>query len=120
MTDKGTFNLYRFKNEKCLEEYGSVEKMDDTGVILNVNVEPFIQDIDDDVLDDRLENCALNRNEDYECLFKELVGDEYIERPKFRTIMTYPVDYSEFIDSPYTNKKKIPTAFNLEFQLPRA
>jgi hypothetical protein len=34
--------------------------------------------------------------------------------------MTYPVDYSEFIDSPYTNKKKIPTAFNLEFQLPRA
>jgi hypothetical protein len=84
--------------KKCLEEYGSVEKMDDTGVILNVNVEPFIQDIDDDVLDDRLENCALNRNEDYECLFKELVGDEYIERPKFRIndYWTPDVDYNEF------------------------
>ena len=84
--------------KKCLEEYGSVEKMDDTGVILNVNVEPFIQDIDDDVLDDRLENCALNRNEDYECLFKELVGDEYIERPKFRIndYWTPDVDNNEF------------------------
>jgi hypothetical protein len=84
--------------KKCLEEYGSVEKMDDTGVILNVNVEPFIQDIDDEVLDDRLENCVSNRNEEYECLFKELVGDEYIERPKFRIndYWTPDVDYNEF------------------------
>ena len=69
----------------CLVEYGSIEKMDDTGVILNIDVAPFIRYIDEDVLDDRLENCALNRNDDYRCLFIELVGDEYIDKPKFRT-----------------------------------
>ena len=66
--------------------------------MLNINVEPFIQDIDDDVLDDRLENCALHRIEEYECLFKELIGDEYIERPKFRIndYWTPDVDNNEF------------------------
>ena len=65
----------------CLVEYGSIEKMDDTGVILNIDVAPFIRYIDEDVLDDRLENC----NDDYRCLFIELVGDEYIDKPRFRT-----------------------------------
>jgi hypothetical protein len=95
----------------CLVEYGSIEKMDDTGVILNINVEPFIRYIDDDVLDDRLENCALSRNEEYECLFKELVGDEYIDKPKFRTNdYWYPdIDYNGFneLASEYLNDVRL-------------
>jgi hypothetical protein len=91
----------------CLVEYGSIEKMDDTGVILNIDVAPFIRYIDEDVLDDRLENCALIRNKEYECLFKELVGDEYIDKPKFRTNdYWYPdVDYNGFneLASEYLN-----------------
>ena len=87
----------------CLVEYGSIEKMDDTGVILNIDVKPFIEYIDDDVLDDRLEHC----NDDYRCLFIELVGDEYIEKPKFRTNdYWYPdVDYNNFneVASEYLN-----------------
>ena len=87
----------------CLVEYGSIEKMDDTGVILNIDVKPFIEYIDDDVLDDRLEHC----NDDYRCLFIELVGDEYIEKPKFRTNdYWYPdVDYNGFneLASEYLN-----------------
>jgi hypothetical protein len=87
----------------CLVEYGSIEKMDDTGVILNIDVKPFIEYIDDGVLDDRLEHC----NDDYRCLFIELVGDEYIEKPKFRTNdYWYPdVDYNGFneLASEYLN-----------------
>jgi hypothetical protein len=97
--------------KKCLEEYGGIEKMDDTGVILNINVEPFIRYIDDDVLDDRLENCAHSRNEGYECLFKELVGDEYIDKPKFRTNdYWYPdIDYNGFneLASEYLNDVRL-------------
>jgi hypothetical protein len=91
----------------CLVEYGSIEKMDDTGVILNINVKPFIEYIDDDVLDDRLEHC----NDDYRCLFIELVGDEYIEKPKFRTNdYWYPdVDYNNFneVASEYLNDVRL-------------
>ena len=91
----------------CLVEYGSIEKMDDTGVILNIDVKPFIEYIDDDVLDDRLEHC----NDDYRCLFIELVGDEYIEKPKFRTNdYWYPdVDYNNFneVASEYLNDVRL-------------
>jgi len=95
----------------CLVEYGSIEKMDDTGVILNIDVAPFIRYIDEDVLDDRLENCALNRNDDYRCLFIELVGDEYIDKPKFRTNdYWYPdIDYNGFneLASEYLNDVRL-------------
>jgi hypothetical protein len=95
----------------CLVEYGSIEKMDDTGVILNIDVAPFIRYIDEDVLDDRLENCALIRNKEYECLFKELVGDEYIDKPKFRTNdYWYPdIDYNGFneLASEYLNDVRL-------------
>jgi hypothetical protein len=91
----------------CLVEYGSIEKMDDTGVILNINVKPFIEYVDEDVLDDRLEHC----NDDYRCLFKELVGDEYIDKPKFRTNdYWYPdVDYNNFneVASEYLNDVRL-------------
>jgi hypothetical protein len=91
----------------CLVEYGSIEKMDDTGVILNIDVAPFIRYIDEDVLDDRLEHC----NDDYRCLFIELVGDEYIEKPKFRTNdYWYPdVDYNNFneVASEYLNDVRL-------------
>ena len=52
---------------------------------------------------------------------KQLVLDleEGLQRPKYSTILTYPVEYSEFIDSPYTNRQKVPAAFNLELQIPR-
>lgn len=36
-----------------------------------------------------------------------------VQQPKYSTIYTYPVDYSEFIDGPYAAKKKVPSAFNI-------
>lgn len=45
--------------------------------------------------------------------------EEGVQRPKYTSIYTYPIDYSEFIDSPYTSRRKIPTVFNIEFAIPR-
>lgn len=45
---------------------------------------------------------------------------EGVQRPKYSTIFTYPIDYSEFMDNPaINNRKKIPSVFNIEFSIPR-
>ena len=40
----------------CLVEYGSIEKMDDTGVILNINVKPFIEYVDEVYFENHYDN----------------------------------------------------------------
>lgn len=45
--------------------------------------------------------------------------EQGVQRPKYSTIYTYPVDYSEFIDSPLNKKNKTPKSFNIEFKIPR-
>ena len=45
--------------------------------------------------------------------------EEGVQRPKYSTIFTYPVDYSEFIEGPVALKKKTPSAFNIQFKIPR-
>jgi hypothetical protein len=51
----------------------------------------------------------------------KLVDDleQGVQRPKYTTIYTYPIDYSDYIDSPYTKRRTIPTVFNIEFAIPR-
>lgn len=45
---------------------------------------------------------------------------EGVQRPKYSTIFTYPVDYSEFMENPAMNtRRKVPSAFNIEFSIPR-
>ena len=87
----------------CLVEYGSIEKMDDTGVILNINVKPFIEYVDEDVLDEHLDSC----DDDFKCVFKDLIYNDYLEKPKFRiNDYWYPdVDYNGFneLASEYLN-----------------
>lgn len=37
-----------------------------------------------------------------------------VQRPKYSTIFTYPIDYSEYIENDALKKrKKIPSAFNI-------
>jgi hypothetical protein len=89
--------------KNCLVEYGSIEKMDDTGVILNINVKPFIEYVDEDVLDEHLDGC----DDDFKCVFKDLIYNDYLEKPKFRiNDYWYPdVDYNGFneLASEYLN-----------------
>ncbi len=63
----------------ALQEYGTIEKMDDTGVILHINTEPFLDQVHDDYLDDYMERC----DDDIECAFKEIVMEGDIDKPKW-------------------------------------
>lgn len=63
----------------CLEELGQVQKMDDTGVKLKINVDNFIKNISDEELDEYLERC----DDDIRCLFLEMLDYGHIEKPKF-------------------------------------
>ena len=72
-------HLYKTLKD-ALSEYGKITKMDDTGVDIEVNVEPFLNAIgDNESEDDVLERC----NDDISCVFAELVYDGTIDKPKF-------------------------------------
>jgi len=72
-------HLYKTLKD-ALSEYGEITKMDDTGVDIEVNVEPFLNSIgDNESEDDVLERC----NDDISCVFAELVYDGTIDKPKF-------------------------------------
>ena len=79
--ERDSFYNYLYKTLKeALSEYGLITKMDDTGVDIEVNVEPFLNSIgNNEWEDDVLERC----NDDMSCVFAELVYDGTIDKPKF-------------------------------------
>ena len=78
--ERDSFYNYLYKTLKeALSEYGLITKMDDSGVDIEVNVEPFLNQISDEWQDDVLERC----NDDMSCVFAELVYDGTIDKPKF-------------------------------------
>ena len=79
--ERNSFYNHLYKTlEDALSEYGNITKMDDTGVDIEVNVEPFLNSIgNNEWEDDVLERC----NDDMSCVFAELVYDGTIDKPKF-------------------------------------
>ncbi len=77
--------------KSCLEEYGDVEKMDDTGVIININVEPYLNSLDDSVFDEYMDNC----DDDITCVFKEMLSYGDIDKPDFSTDDRWSPDVNE-------------------------
>jgi hypothetical protein len=63
----------------ALQEYGTIEKMNDEGVILHIDTKRYFDDVDSDYLDEYFERC----DDDIECTFKELVYEGEIEKPKW-------------------------------------
>ena len=63
----------------ALEEYGTVEKMNDEGVILHIDTKRYFDDVDSDYLDEYFERC----DDDIKCTFTELVYEGEIEKPKW-------------------------------------
>jgi len=70
--------LYRLLTD-ALKEYGIIEKIDDTGVILHIDTKQYFDDANSDYLDEYFERC----DDDIECTFKELVSEGEIEKPKW-------------------------------------
>lgn len=62
----------------ALQEYGTIEKMNDEGVILHIDTKRYFDDVHSDYLDDYFERC----DDDIECAFKELSYEGEIEKPK--------------------------------------
>ena len=63
------------------EEYGEVISMDDRGVVISIDLETLITDnnISDSDIDEITDRCG--GDDDAECIFSELLGDGYIEKP---------------------------------------
>ena len=53
--------------------------MDDEGIILEVDVEKYINELDDGVVDEQLEAC----DGDLKCFLEEIFRQDYVESPKF-------------------------------------
>lgn len=62
-----------------LEELGTVESMTDEGVVLKINMKPYLDTLDEDEYDDYMERC----DDDLECVFKEMLSENQIDIGKF-------------------------------------
>ena len=93
-SDAYSDDLYKALKE-ALEELGIVDKMDDTGVVLRVNVGKYIDDLEEDVYEEISDRC----NDKLECMFDEMMG-EWIDKPDFRFNDNY---YSPDINNGYFN-----------------
>lgn len=63
----------------ALEEYGTVEQMNDEGVTLQVDVSKYLDEVGETQFDEFLENC----DDDIKCVFYEIVSGDYIKKPKW-------------------------------------
>ncbi len=66
--------------KSALEEYGSVFEFTNETIKIQIDLKDYINDINEDELDEFYENC----NDDSECVFGELLGNDYIVKPKPR------------------------------------
>lgn len=94
-SDAYTNDLYK-KLKEALEELGGVERMDDTGVVLRVNVGSYLDELEEDVYEEISDRC----DDDISCMFNEMMG-EWIDKPDFRFNDNY---YSPDINDEYFNE----------------
>ena len=71
-------HMYKLLKD-ALSEYGEIKSLDDTGVVLEINAEPFINSADDDYVDDYMETFDNNIKD----VFVEMVLQGDIEKPDF-------------------------------------
>ena len=78
----------------AVEDYGKIIRFDDERVIFEVNIESYIDELDDDMFDEYLENC----DDDLSCVFEEMVGQGDVDKPKcdFDDRWTPDIDYGNY------------------------
>jgi hypothetical protein len=70
--------LYR-ELKSALEEYGTVEKMNDEGVILHIDTTKYFDNLSEDYYDEYMERC----DDDIKCAFEEMIGGGDIDKPRY-------------------------------------
>ena len=63
----------------AIEEYGKIQNMDDTGIVIDIDLDDFLQNLGNDEINELFENC----NNKLECVFNEMVYNGNIEKPEF-------------------------------------
>jgi len=80
--ESNSYHDYVIKTLKdCLEEYGSVTQINDEGVLIEIDLDNFLNDIDINTLDEMSERC----HGKLDCIFSEMLSEDYIDKPKFST-----------------------------------
>jgi hypothetical protein len=88
-------DIYK-KLKEALEELGGVERMDDSGVVLRIDMGKYLDDLEDDVYEEIADRC----NDDLSCMFDEMIG-EWIDKPSFSFNDRY---YSPDVDKNHFNE----------------
>ena len=79
-SESNAYGYYLYKQlESALEEYGTVEKMNDEGVILHIDTTQYFDNLSEDYYDDYMERC----DDDIKCAFEEMIGGGDIDKPKY-------------------------------------
>lgn len=94
-SDAYSDDLYKALKE-ALEELGIVNKMDDEGVVLRVNVGKYLDELGEDVYEEITDRC----DDNLECMFDEMLG-EWIDKPDFSFNDNY---YSPDINNEFFNE----------------
>jgi hypothetical protein len=94
-SDSYVNDLYN-KLKEALEELGGVERMDDTGVVLRIDMGQYLDELEDDVYEEIADRC----DDDLSCMFDEMIGD-WIDMPNFRFDDKY---YHPDVDDKYFNE----------------
>ena len=82
-------HLYK-ELKSALEELGTVEKMDDTGVTLHIDMRNYLDNLSEEYLDEYMDNC----NDDLKCVFYEIKGQEF-DLPNFSIDDRWTPDVNE-------------------------
>lgn len=77
--------------KELLEEYGTVLKMDDEGVTLEIDLSKFLEGLDEDYYDNLFEEC----DDDARCVFGDLIYNGDIDKPDWSFDDRYYPDINE-------------------------
>lgn len=78
--ESGSYQNHLYETLKSeLKEYGNVVKFDDEGVEIEMDLMPYIDDVNEDYVDAYFEDC----NDDISCVFGEMLHQGDIDKPKF-------------------------------------
>lgn len=78
--ESGSYENHLYETLKSeLKEYGNVVKFDDEGVEIEMDLMPYIDDVNEDYVDAYFEGC----NDDISCVFVEMLYQGDIDKPKF-------------------------------------
>ena len=64
--------------KEALEELGTVKEMNDEKVVLEINMKPYLDNLDSYYYDEYMDRC----DDDLKCVFREMIDNE-IDKPKF-------------------------------------